>query len=220
MKRVLLLSIFTFCFGASVSAQSSKPAANAQATPAAATASASPATLNAARASFAKLPLSFEENAGQTDSRVKYTSRGAGYSLFLTSDEAVFALRGGNTPANCTALGQKIHPDCADAAKNAGDRSVLWLKMLGANSSPPVSGTDALPAKINYYIGNNSSKWRTGVRQYGRVSYSGIYRGIDLTYYGNQQQLESDFIVAPGDSPSSIDFEVKGARETRLDARG
>ncbi len=220
MKRVLLLSALAFYFAASVNAQSHTPATNAQATPPAAKAAASPAALNAARASFARLPLSFEENSGQTDSRVKYTSRGAGYNLFLTSDEAVFALRGGSTSANCAGPAEKIHANCADSAKKAGESFVLRLKMLGANSSARVAGTDALPGKINYYIGNNPAKWRTGVRQYGRVSYSGLYPGIDLTYYGNQQQLESDFIVAPGANPRSIEFEIKGARETRLDAQG
>lgn len=214
MRRVLLLSIFAFSFSASVNAQSTKPAVKTQSAQ-------PPAALSAARASFARLPLSFEENSGQTDSRVKFTSRGSGYNLFLTADEAVFALRGGNTPANCSGAGAKLQAlTCADAAKNAGDRSVLWLKMLGANATAPVAGTDVLPGKINYYIGNNPSKWRTGVRQFGRVSYSNIYPGIDLTYYGNQQQLESDFIVAPGASPRSIEFEVKGAKETRLDDQG
>ena len=44
-------------------------------------------------------PLNFEANQGQTDSQVKFLSRGDGYSLFLTSDEAVFMLR---TPAGAT----------------------------------------------------------------------------------------------------------------------
>jgi hypothetical protein len=39
------------------------------------------------------MPLSFEANAGQTDSRVKFLSRDPGYSLFLTSDEAVLSLQ-------------------------------------------------------------------------------------------------------------------------------
>jgi uncharacterized repeat protein (TIGR03803 family) len=43
--------------------------------------------------SYGKLPLGFEINKGQTDSRVKFLSRGSGYSLFLTGDEAVLALR-------------------------------------------------------------------------------------------------------------------------------
>jgi hypothetical protein len=43
-------------------------------------------------AAYGKLPLSFELNQGQTDRRVKFLSRGSGYSLFLTSDEAVLTL--------------------------------------------------------------------------------------------------------------------------------
>src|SRR5258708_5744229 len=42
--------------------------------------------------SYGKLPLSFELNQGQTDPAVKFLSRGSGYNLFLTSNEAVLAL--------------------------------------------------------------------------------------------------------------------------------
>lgn len=41
---------------------------------------------------YGKLPLSFEANQGQTDPQVKFFSRGHGYTLFLTSTEAVLAL--------------------------------------------------------------------------------------------------------------------------------
>jgi hypothetical protein len=43
--------------------------------------------------SYGKLPLSFEINQGQTDSQVKFISRGSGYSLFLTGNESVLELR-------------------------------------------------------------------------------------------------------------------------------
>src|SRR5438132_10154071 len=43
--------------------------------------------------SYGKIPLSFEANRGQTDPRVKFLSRGSGYTLFLTGDEAVLSLR-------------------------------------------------------------------------------------------------------------------------------
>src|SRR6266567_2606000 len=42
---------------------------------------------------YGKVPLSFEANHGQTDPRVKFLSRGSGYTLFLTGDEAVLSLR-------------------------------------------------------------------------------------------------------------------------------
>jgi hypothetical protein len=41
---------------------------------------------------YGKLPLMFEANTGQTDSEVKFISRGSGYGLFLTSTEAVLKL--------------------------------------------------------------------------------------------------------------------------------
>ena len=44
---------------------------------------------------YGKLPLSFEENQGQTNSSVKFLSRGNGYTLFLNSTEAVLALSDG-----------------------------------------------------------------------------------------------------------------------------
>lgn len=41
---------------------------------------------------YGKLPLSFEANRGQTDGRVKFLSRGRGYTPYLRGNEAVLAL--------------------------------------------------------------------------------------------------------------------------------
>src|SRR5436309_15894152 len=42
---------------------------------------------------YGKLPLCFEANRGQTDAQVRFLARGQGYTLFLTSQEAVLSLR-------------------------------------------------------------------------------------------------------------------------------
>src|ERR1700756_5404413 len=49
------------------------------------------AQVDAAEA-YSKLPLRFEANQGQADSRVRFLAQGPGYTLFLTSSEAVLAL--------------------------------------------------------------------------------------------------------------------------------
>ena len=36
---------------------------------------------------------------------------------------------------------------------------------------------------------------------YERVAYRDVYPGIDLVYYGQQGQLEYDFVLAPGSRP-------------------
>src|SRR5271163_2615243 len=64
----------------------------AQAGPASEAASQPSTIAPAVAANYGKLPLSFEANQGQSDPQVRFTSRGNGYSLFLTDSEAVLAL--------------------------------------------------------------------------------------------------------------------------------
>ena len=97
---------------------------------------------------------------------------------------------------------------------------VLRMKLRHANPAAKVTGVDELAGKSNYFTGNNPAKWRTNVPTYAKVKYEGIYSGIDLVYYGNQRQLEYDFIVAPGADPRRIAFDVRGAKRIRRDAHG
>ena len=96
--------------------------------------------LAAAGNGYGKLPLSFEPNQGQTDARVKFLSRAPGYTLFVTSEEAVFAGR---------------------------DGSVERMKLLGANPAPRFEPLDKQPGISNYFIGNDPSKWRTSIPTMG-----------------------------------------------------
>jgi len=74
--------------------------------------------------------------------------------------------------------------------------------------------------RSNYLVGSHPDKWRMGVPLYGKIIYSGIYPGIDLIYYGNQNQLEYDFVVAPGASWRSIRLAFSGAQAVAIDANG
>ncbi|MGB9073656.1 MAG: SBBP repeat-containing protein [Terriglobales bacterium] len=188
---------------------------------------------------YGKLPLSFEANRGQTDARVKFLSRTGGYTLFLTGDEAVLTLRGkkkslpqGLKPASLAASGgtaeampfpKTIHGTSSSKNDTAADRvtgAVLRMKLRHVNPAAKVTGADELAGTSNYFIGNDPAKWRANVPTYAKVKYEGIYPGVDLVYYGNQRQLEYDFIVAPGADPRHIQFDVRGAKRIRRDARG
>jgi hypothetical protein len=166
--------------------------------------------------SYGKLPLSFEANLGQTDSQVKFLSRGSGYTLFLTADEAVFSLRGGKAKGNKSHVGDQLRPKAVPPTSTA----VLRMKLVKANQAAKVTGTDELPGKSNYFIGNDPKKWHSSVPTFASVKYEGIYQGIDLIYYGNQRQLEYDFVVSPGADPHCIEFDVQGATHIRHDEHG
>jgi len=168
---------------------------------------------------YGKLPLSFEANHGQTDGQVKFLSRTSGYSLFLTGDEAVLVLSGKKASTNRPKIegaARKLHSDMVRPTTGG----VLRMKLRNANRATKVTGVDELAGTSNYFIGKDPTKWRTNVPTYGKVKYEGIYSGIDLVYYGNQRQLEYDFIVAPGANPHRIAFDVGGAKCIRQDVRG
>jgi len=167
------------------------------------------------------LPLIFEANHGQADGRVQFLSRTGGYTLFLTQDEAVLALSG--KKAQNLAPERSIHkagsgPDEAPTAHLPG--GVLHMKLHNANPKARITGLDEQAGMSNYFIGNDPAKWQSNIPAYAKVKYEGIYSGIDLVYYGNQRQLEYDFIVAPGADPRRIGFEVRGAKRIRRGSNG
>ncbi len=85
---------------------------------------------------------------------------------------------------------------------------MVRMKLVGANPKAKVSGLDELPGKSNYFVGNDPKKWRTNVANYAKVKYANVYPGVDLVYYGNQRQLEYDFVVQPGADPRQIALDV------------
>ena len=165
---------------------------------------------------YGKLPLSFEANQGQTDSRVDFLARGSGYSLFLSPTEAVLALRkpvGSSRPST-------RHSNAEAEQAPAAPPAVVRMKLVGANVSPRVVGLEELSGKSNYFLGNDLTKWRTDVPHYAKVRYQDVYPGVDLVYYGNQRQLEYDLIVAPGADPEAIQLAFEGEDDLEIDAQG
>ncbi|MBV8135874.1 MAG: SBBP repeat-containing protein [Deltaproteobacteria bacterium] len=171
---------------------------------------------------YGQLPLSFELNQGQSDPRVKFLSRGQGYTLFLTATEAVLSLRApNNLPEHCRSTRRTSFalplPKRPTASR---DCSVLGIKLERANRNPQISGVDQLAGRSNYFIGDNPKNWHTAIPTFGRVRYSGIYPGVDLLYRGSQRQLEYDFVLAPQSDPDGIELRFAGAKRLRVDQEG
>jgi len=168
--------------------------------------------------SYAKSPLSFEPNQGQTDRTVRFLSHGRGYGLFLTGDEAVLKLQYSGVRSQDSGypfgavLGLQWATDNGPRTRGRGRGTadnILRLKLLNANQNATVTGVHELPGKVNYFLGNDPKEWRTNVPTYDQVRYRNVYPGIDLVYYGNQGgELEYDFVVAPGADPGAIALDV------------
>ena len=146
---------------------------------------------------YGRLPITFEPNLGQTDESVEFLSRGRGYTLFLTGKGATLSLK---------------HPETSRPAE-----AVLKIALEGANTGPEAKGIGDTGGRTNYITGNDPAAWRTNVPNYDQVRFDGVYEGVDVVYYGNNRELEYDFVVEPGADPSVISLRYSGIRSAKID---
>ncbi len=145
-------------------------------------------------ADLSGLPLSFERNDGQAAADVQFIARAPGYALALTADGSRLALGG------------------------AG-HAVLTSRFVGSTGAT-VAGDGPPSGHVSYLVGNRPSAWHTAVPAYAGVEYQRVWPGIDVAFHGNRQQLEYDYVVAPGADPGRIAQRLTGARSLRIDGAG
>ena len=158
---------------------------------------------------YGHLPLVFEVNRRQSDSEVRFLSRGNGFSAFLTPSEVVVALL---KVRNAGELGSETSLDIQYAT--------VGMQFVGANDSPAVTGLEELAHRTNYFASDDPGGWHLGIPNYSKVRYSEVYPKVDLVLYGNQRRLEYDFVVSPGGDPSDIQLRFDGEDSLHLDQDG
>ena len=172
---------------------------------------ATPAAGDPGAAAAALVPR-FEPNLGQADRQVRFLSRGPGYTMLMTGTGAVLKLR---RPADRTAGSPAARPS------RPAPEAVIGLAFEGANPDPVVAGHGRLAGVSNYLLGDDPGGWLTGVPNYSRVTYRGLYDGVDLDWYANRAgELEFDLTLAPGVDPTGIRLRYTGAGRLTVDASG
>jgi Abnormal spindle-like microcephaly-assoc'd, ASPM-SPD-2-Hydin/Protein of unknown function (DUF1573)/Beta-propeller repeat len=138
-------------------------------------------------------PITFEENHGQSASAAPY----------------------------------RLHHDGIDASFVTGGVDFRFAAVEKAQETLHLgfSGSDAVPqarqplsGHTNYFFGNDPAKWLRNVPLFAQVEYPDLYPGISLSFYGNGEELEHDFRVAPGANPANINFHLDG--RTQLTSTG
>src|SRR5580765_919801 len=128
------------------------------------------------------MPLTFEANRGQTDSQVKYLARSREGTLFFTSQGVIVAV------------------------PRVGSFQLLFHN---TSTAPGITAERQLLARTNY-LNEDPKKSITGVENYASVRYTEVYSGIDVRFYGQDQHLEHDFVLAPRADPKRIVLSVVG----------
>ena len=140
-----------------------------------------------------RLPLVFEPNRGQAEKDVLFRATGAHYRIDITTRSAKIKFR---------------------------DGFQVELETVGGQTPRSIRGVEQTGGLSSYFIGNDPSKWHTGIPNYRRVEYSDVYPGVNLTFYGTPDQLEYDITLAAGADPNQIQLKFQGATSVRANERG
>src|ERR1700722_839146 len=138
------------------------------------------------------LPIFFISNSGQADPALRYVAQTREMVAGFADDSAVFQIHGA-----------QVH-----------------VHFTGANPRVAVQGMDAMAAHANFLIGDDPAEWHTDVPTYRGIVYRNLYAGIDMMYPGNETEIKSEFLVAPGADPQEIRLEYPDADRLFVDADG
>jgi len=161
-------------------------------------------------ADYGTLPLAFEPNQGQVRGASDFLARGRGYSILLNAQQVTLLLA-----KSRVGVGQHLnqrHSRLIESKPVSAQGASVAIKLVGSRKAGTPLALEELLGKSSYFIGNDPKKWISNIPHYSRIQYSHVYPGIDLVYYGNGQQLETDFIVAPRANLKDIRLAVCGAQ--------
>lgn len=99
------------------------------------------------------------------------------------------------------------------------EHDLVKFEFVGAHTGEVRPGA-SLSGTVNHVTGSSPSGWRQGIPTFERVTYSGIYPGVDLIYYGNQRNLEFDLVLHERADPRDIRLRVAEGRNIRIDEDG
>ncbi len=158
--------------------------------------------------------INFTENKKQWNDNILYRADIGGGVVFLEKNVFTFVFEDV----------EKVHKllsykfDSLQKAKVENLVGYHAYKLIYLNASPEVltEAEGQSPEYYNYYLGNDQSRWSSGVHNYQKVKYSGLYPGIDMQMYQSDYHLKTDYFVHSGSNPEIIQIKYSGVEKIKI----
>ena len=147
-------------------------------------------------------------NHGQWHDNVEYLINVPGGQMFLEN--------GGFTYAFTNFGKNHIHDDGEKHHDEEIKSHVVRTKFLNANSDLYFEELNQASFYENYFLGNDSTRWRSEIVPCNEVRYKSLYNQIDLHLYEQNATLKYDVVVHPGGNPADFKVEYKGQDDLYL----
>lgn len=153
--------------------------------------------------------IRFTENKSQWDKKILYRAQLDGGALFMENNCFTYNFYDKQTLRSSHVAKKAVSHDKIRS-------HAFRMNFEGALPTPVTIATKPTHDVCNYFIGNDQSKWASGVKNYKEVVYEKLYPFIDLQVLGMQNSIKYNFIVAPGGNTKDIQLVYEGLDEITL----
>ena len=103
--------------------------------------------------------------------------------------------------------------------KNKKESTELKEVFIGSNQIQTVA-KEPSPTKLNYFIGENQSDWKTNIQTYKELNLNNAYHNIDIRLKAYSNNIEKVFFVKQGANPNDIKIKISGANKITVNSDG
>ncbi|MCF6155316.1 MAG: hypothetical protein E3K36_08695 [Candidatus Brocadia sp.] len=165
-----------------------------------------------------KLQMPFIANNGQVDERVLFYAQTFGGTVFVNKDgQIVYALPDGRhgTEGTKDREGNQTQNHLMQDA-----RGIALKEQFVGSKIDEIKGGSKSVATVNYFTGNDPSKWQSNIPTYEIVEMGEVYEGIDLRLKAYGNNVEKLFTVKPDANYEKILIRLEGAQELMVNTAG
>lgn len=154
-------------------------------------------------------PLRFVPNRQQWEAPVLFAAEVPAGRLFLEKNRLLVARYD-------VRAADERHHHRGNGAKSPVPAHAYAVNFVGANARPAVRGEQPTGERMNYFLGNDRSRWATDVPAFTDVRYQQLYPGTDLRFYSRGPVMEYDFELAAGADARRIQLKYEGQQSLRV----
>ena len=151
------------------------------------------------------LAMPFIANAGQTDPRVAYYAQTFAGTVFVTHDGTiVYSL---DAPAGSSSQ--------SHAHNSLAPGWTLTERLQNTAALVPQAEGQG-PARVNYFIGNDRTQWRSGVGTSTGISLGEAWPGVRVDLQAQGERVQTFYRVAPGSDVRQIRLALTGSKQLSI----
>lgn len=157
--------------------------------------------------------IRFTENKNQWESFIKYRAQLDGGALFVKNTGLTYSFYDKETY-------RKNHDNPSFGTKKKKDRGIKFtgfdLDFVDPDVLSIIQSTGPTKDYCNFFVGKDPHKWAGNVKNYNRLFYNGLWKGIDLEIIGQDNSAKYNFYIKPGADPSKIKLRYKRLEKISL----